>query len=169
MISPLKIGLQGFAPGAASIEIASQGLLISIAPPEPEEDADLGLMPIFWGTPSRTRRDCVVHVNGCRATLRATGDNIAASMPSTEELDQIMEQEEAEQILREIELEEREYRERQYWIKFNEIMPRWREHQARKAERKNFQQAAANLAEQLRDGGMPLEDMAAVIVGLFQQ
>jgi hypothetical protein len=168
MISPLKIAVQGLAPGGSPLEIATQGLLISIAPPEPEEDGDLGLMPIFWGAPSRARRDCTIEVRGCRASLSATAENVAASMPSTEELDEIMWREEGEQILREIELEEREYRERQYWIKFNCVMPRWREHQARKAERKNFQQAAANLAEQLRDGGMPLEDMAAVIVGLFQ-
>jgi hypothetical protein len=168
MIPTIKIGLQGLAPGGSPLEIASQGLLISISPPEPEEDSEIGLMPIFWGAPSRVRRDCTIEVRGCRALLSATTENVAASMPSTEELDAEMDRLEAEQILREMEAEEEAYRQRQYIIRWNEIMPRWREHQAKKAKRKNFQAAAANLAAQLRDGGMPIDDMAAIIIGFFE-
>jgi hypothetical protein len=170
VINPLTFALQGLQPGSSPIKIATQGFILEITPqpePEPDGDEETFFVPMTWSAPRR-RQDCVIMVNGCRASLSATRDNVAASMPSAAELDEQMEREEGEQILREIELEEIEYREGQYWIKFNSVMPRWRERQARKAQRENFQQAAADLAAQLRDGGMPLDDMAAVMVGLLQ-
>ncbi len=170
MLNPLNLALQGLAPGSSPIKIATQGFILEITPPapQPDEDEQTFFVPMVLTAAPRRQQDCVVVVNGCRATLSATCDNIAASMPSAAELDEQMEREEGEQILREIELEEIEYREGQYWIKFNSVMPRWRARQARRAQRENFQQAAADLAAQLRDGGMPLEDMAAVMVGLLQ-
>jgi hypothetical protein len=171
VINPLTFALQGLAPGSSPIKIATQGFILEITPqpePQPDEDEQTYFVPMTWSAAPRRRQDCVITVNGCRATLSSTRDNVAASMPSAAELDEQMEREEGEQILREIELEEIEYREGQYWIKFNSVMPRWRERQARRAQHENFQQAAADLAAQLRDGGMPLDDMAAVMVGLLQ-
>lgn len=168
MIPTLKIGLQGLAPGASPLEIATQGLLISIAPPEPEDDAEIGLMPIFWGAPSRSRQDCTIEVRGCRATLSATDQNTAAAMPSTEELDAEMDRAEAAQILAEIEAAEEAHRQEQYLLKWQQVVPRWREHQAHKAKRKAFLDATRNLAAQMRGGADPIEDLAAVVIGLVQ-
>jgi hypothetical protein len=171
VINPLTLALQGLQPGSSPIKIATQGFILEITPqpePEPDGDEETFYVPMTWSAAPRRRQDCVIMVNGCRASVTATRDNIASSMPSTADLDAQMDHEEAVQILREIELEEIEYREGQYWIKFNSVMPRWRERQARRAQRENFQQAAADLAAQLRDGGMPLDDMAAVMVGLLQ-
>jgi len=39
MINPLTIALQGLAPGSSPIEIATQGLIVTITPPKEQEDA----------------------------------------------------------------------------------------------------------------------------------
>jgi len=86
MISPLQIALQGLAPGAPPIQIATQGLVITIAPPEEQEDALWQPLRSF-GPPDATpydsrkkkpkRADAVVEVEGCKATLSTYKCNVA--------------------------------------------------------------------------------------------
>jgi hypothetical protein len=78
MISPLQIALQGLAPGSPPITIASQGLIVTITPPEEQEDALWQPLRSF-GPPDATpfdsrkkkskRIDCSFTVEGCRGTL----------------------------------------------------------------------------------------------------
>jgi hypothetical protein len=81
MINPLQIALQGLAPGSPPITIASQGLILTITPPEEQEDA--AWIPLrSYGPPDATpydsrkgkkkRVDCVVDVEGVRGTLSCT-------------------------------------------------------------------------------------------------
>ena len=87
MISPLKIGLQGLAPGSSAIQIASQGLLITIEQPEAESDGTWIPLRSYGpadATPYDGRKkkkgknqvDCVVNVEGVSGTLTATGANL---------------------------------------------------------------------------------------------
>jgi len=86
MISPIQIALQGLAPGSPPIMIASQGLLITITPPEEQEDA--AWIPLrSYGPPDTTpydsrkkkskRVDCSFTVEGCRGTLSTYKGNVA--------------------------------------------------------------------------------------------
>ena len=85
MISALQIALQGLAPGSPPITIASQGLVITIAQPEVQEDALWQPLRSF-GPPNsapydsrkkRTKRiDAVVKVTGCQGTLSCTPANV---------------------------------------------------------------------------------------------
>ena len=85
MISPIQIALQGLAPGSPPITIASQGLVITIAQPEVQEDALWQPLRSF-GPPNsapydsrkkRTKRiDAVVKVTGCQGTLSCTPANV---------------------------------------------------------------------------------------------
>jgi len=87
MISPLKIGLQGLAPGSSPIEIATQGFIIQITAPEAESDG-VWIPLRSYGPPDATpfdsrkkkkgknQVDCVVNVEGVRGTLSATGANL---------------------------------------------------------------------------------------------
>jgi hypothetical protein len=166
--NPFSIAIGGLRPGGSTLEIGSQGMLtITITPPTPEpENEDVGLfVPMVWASP-RTRQDCVIHVSGCRASVSTTGDNIAASNPSTAELDEEMDRAEAELMLLELEAKAEAYRQRQYLIKWNEVMPRWREHQEKKAKRREFQKEAAALAADFKKHNDPAEDLAAIIVFL---
>ena len=87
MISPLRIGLQGLAPGSSPIEIATQGFIIQITAPEAESDGTW--IPLrSYGPPDATpydsrkkkkgkkQVDCIVNVQGVRGTLTATGANL---------------------------------------------------------------------------------------------
>ena len=87
MISPLKIGLQGLAPGSSPIEIATQGFIIQITAPEAESDGTWIPLRSYGpadATPFDSRKkkkgkkqvDCVVNVEGVRGTLTATGANL---------------------------------------------------------------------------------------------
>jgi len=86
MISPLQIALQGLAPGAPPIQIATQGLIIQITAPEAENDGNWIPLRSF-GPPnseiydSRKKRservNCVVEVEGCKATLSTYKCNVA--------------------------------------------------------------------------------------------
>ena len=88
MISPLQIALQGLAPGSSPITIASQGLVITIAQPEVQEDALWQPLRSF-GPPNseiydsrqpkkktKKRIDAVVNVEGVRGTLTCTKANV---------------------------------------------------------------------------------------------
>ena len=86
MISPIQIALQGLAPGSPPITIATQGLVITIAQPEEQEDAQWIPLRSF-GPPDATpfdsrkktkkRIDALVHVEGCKATLSTYKCNVA--------------------------------------------------------------------------------------------
>lgn len=87
MISPLRIAVQGLVPGGAPLEIASQGLIVTITPaPEPEEE-DNFFVPVFFRPPPKDRKSVRIEVQGVTAHLTATTANVAAGMPTTEELD----------------------------------------------------------------------------------
>ena len=85
MISPLEIALGGLAPGSSPITIATQGLVITIAQPEVQEDAQWIPLRSF-GPPnsapydSRKKRskrvDAVVNVEGCKGTLSTFKGNL---------------------------------------------------------------------------------------------
>lgn len=171
MISPLKIGLQGLAPGSSPIEIGTQGFILSITPPVEEADQDLGggftFVPMRW-TPARTRQDCKVEVTGCRATLTATDENVAWLNPTSADLDWLDDWAYAQEYNARIDAEDEERRQRDYIAKWNCVIPRWREHQERKVERRIFREAVAGLAKQLRDHNDSAEDVASLIVGLQQ-
>ena len=86
MISPLQIALQGLAPGSPPITIATQGLIVTITPPEEQPDAQW--QPLrSYGPPDATpfdsrkkkskRIDCTVQVEGVRGILTCTKANLA--------------------------------------------------------------------------------------------
>ena len=85
MISPLQIALQGLAPGTAPITISTEGLIVTITPPEEQPDALWQPLRSF-GPPNsapydsrkkkKKRVDCVVEVTGCQGTLTCTPANV---------------------------------------------------------------------------------------------
>ena len=85
MISPLQIALGGLAPGAAPITISTQGLIVTITPPEEQPDAQWIPLRSF-GPPDATpydsrkkrkkRIDAVVNVEGVSGTLTCTKANV---------------------------------------------------------------------------------------------
>ena len=172
MISPLKIAVQGLQPGGVPLEIASQGLIVSITPaPEPEEEGEeFGLIPIFFRPPPHKRRDCKIEVQGVTARLTATTANVAAGMPTTEELDAEDDRAWLE-FVRQREAEEAEDREEEIrflvWEYFEEI----REAEKIKAEEvKAFRKNVANIARGLRKGRkIDVVGVSAAIVGLSEE
>ena len=87
MINTLQIALGGLAPGSSPITIASQGLIVTITPPEEQPDA-LWQPLRSYGPPDATpfdsrkkktkkRIDALVHVEGCKATLSTYKCNVA--------------------------------------------------------------------------------------------
>ena len=86
MINPLTISLGGLAPGSSPVTIATQGLIVTITPPEEQPDAQWIPLRSF-GPPDATpydsrkkkskRIDAVVDVEGCRATLSTYKGNLA--------------------------------------------------------------------------------------------
>jgi len=83
-MNSLSIALNGLTPGASPLQIATQGLLITIEP-APEQDA-LWIPLRSFGPPnakpydSRQKRkkriDAVVEVEGCQGTLTCTPANV---------------------------------------------------------------------------------------------
>ena len=169
MISPIKIALQGLQPGSTPIEIGTQGFIVTITPPTPEEDGeDIGLFPIRYHGPADTRpydsrrKDCVVMVAGCSARLTATDANVADPMPTLEEMDLV------DDAFYLFELHEREvaaaeeHAHRQFLL---------RQEQARqkRAERKRqweFRKETQKLADEFKTHGDTNHDLAALIVFL---
>lgn len=172
MISPLKIAVQGLQPGGVPLEIASQGLIVSITPaPEPEEEGEeFGLIPIFFRPPPHKRRDCKIEVQGVTARLTATTANVAAGMPTTEELDAEDDRAWLE-FVRQREAEEAEDREEeirfQLWEHFEEI----RQAEKIKAEEaRDFRRNVARIARGLRKGPrIDLVGISAAIVGFAEE
>jgi len=85
MISPLQIALQGLAPGSPPIEISTQGLIVTITPPEAENDGNWIPLRSYGAPnseiydtrrPTKKRIDCVVQVTGVRGTLSCTKANV---------------------------------------------------------------------------------------------
>lgn len=173
MISPIKIALAGLQPGGAPIEIASQGMItISVSPtPEPESE-DVGggfaFMPVRWTSP-RTRQDCRIEVQGCTATLRATEENIAAHIPTSEDQDWLDDWIFAQEHDARIEAEEEEARQRHYLERLRWVTEALKMRNEARAERRAFREAVASIANDLRTHKDPQEDIAAMIVGLSQQ
>ena len=86
MINTLQIALGGLAPGSSPVTIATQGLIVTITPPEEQPDA-LWQPLRSYGPPDATpfdsrkkktkkRIDALVHVEGCRGTLTCTPANV---------------------------------------------------------------------------------------------
>ena len=84
-MNTLAIALNGLTPGAAPLQIATQGLLITI---EPAQEQDALWIPLrSYGPPNATpydsrkkkskRVDAVVNVEGCRGTLTCTKADVA--------------------------------------------------------------------------------------------
>jgi len=83
-MNSLSIALTGLSPGGSPLQIATQGLLITIEP-EPERDA-LWIPLRSYGAPNseiydsrrptKKRIDCVVQVTGVRGTLSCTKANV---------------------------------------------------------------------------------------------
>ena len=86
MINPLQIALGGLAPGSSPVTIATQGLIVTITPPEEQPDA-LWIPLRSFGPPDATpydsrkkkskRIDAVVNVEGCKGTLSTYKANLA--------------------------------------------------------------------------------------------
>jgi hypothetical protein len=86
MINPLKIALGGLAPGSSPITIATEGLIVTITPPEDQQDAQWIPLRSF-GPPNSApydsrkkkskRVDAVVNVEGCKATISTYRGNLA--------------------------------------------------------------------------------------------
>ena len=85
MISPIQIALGGLAPGSSPVTIATQGLIVTITPPEEQPDA-LWIPLRSFGPPNseiydsrkkKTKRvDCIVDIEGVRGTLTCTPANV---------------------------------------------------------------------------------------------
>jgi hypothetical protein len=172
MISPLKIGLQGLAPGSSPIEIGTQGFILSITPPVEEADQDLGggyvFTPMRW-TPARTRQDCRIEVRGCTATLRATDQNIAANNLTSVEQDRVDDWLYAQELAARYEVEEEEQRQLHYLERYRWVVEALRVRNEKRAERKAFREAVEAVAADLKKHDDPTEDIAGMLVGLSQQ
>ena len=85
MINTVQIALGGLAPGSSPVTIATQGLIVTITPPEEQQDA--AWTPLrSYGPPNaapydsrkgkKKRVDCVVDIEGVRGTLTCTDRNL---------------------------------------------------------------------------------------------
>lgn len=168
MISPFRIAVQGLVPGGAPLEIASQGLLVTITPPEPEEENNF-FVPVFFRPPPKDRKSVRIEVEGCTLRISCTSENVAAGMPTTEELD-LQDDVAWVEHTRRMEAEAAEAREaairHQLWEHFEEI----REAKEIKAEEaRAFRKNVANIARDLRKGRFDVVGVSAAIVGLGQE
>jgi hypothetical protein len=168
----IQIATQGLAPGGKPLQIGTQGLLAVAVAPEEEDREEPGgfLIPVFFRPPPKDRRDCKIEVEGITLHLTATTANVAAGMPTTEELDaeddaawiehiRRMEAEAAEDAEEEIQF--------QVWEHFEEI----REAEKIKAEEaRAFRKNVASIARGLRKGPrIDLVGISAALVGFAQE
>jgi hypothetical protein len=152
-------------------ELATQGLLEGIA-----KQAGVEALGGVWVFPTmprpiepRRRKDCVIRVNGCRASVSATRDNIAAGMPSTAELDELDDLVYIEQ--KRIDAEEGAYEREeeirfQVWEHFLELEI---EAELREEEPAAFRKKVAGIAAQLQGHDDPPEDIAALLAYAFEE
>jgi hypothetical protein len=169
MISPLRIALQGLHPGGAPLEIAAQGLLVTITPaPLPEEDSGLWHPLRAWG-PARPRRDAVVDVQGCRVNVTCTSDNIAKINPTTTEqdrLDDVAFRHERRRAAREA-AEDRE--EEIAFLVWEYFYDKRAEEELAGIKAKHFREDVSAMAAQLEARPSPHTEIAGLIVGLTQE
>jgi len=169
MISPLRIAVQGLQPGGVPLEIASQGLIVTVTPPPlPEEDSGLWHPLRAWG-PARPRRDAVVDVQGCRVNVTCTSGNIAKSNPTTAEqdrLDDVAFRYERRRAAREAAEDAEEEIRFLVWEYFDDKRAD-AEFAAIKA--KHFREDASAMAAQLEARPSPHSEIAGLIVGLMQE
>jgi len=165
MISPIKIALQGLQPGSTPIEIGTQGFIVSITPTPEEDGEDTFFVPLRWSSP-RTRQDCVVKVQGCRASISATGDNIAAAIPSTEEQDIYDDIAFCEEYNRRLDEREAEEAEQRAHERFMERMRQANEIRAERKRQRQFRKETQALADEITPHGDTHHDLAAIIVFL---
>lgn len=86
-MNSLSIALNGLSPGGSPLQIATQGLLITI---QPNVTQDALWVPLrSYGPPPKRQKNCLVKVTGCRGTLTATDQNVAAGMPTMQEVDRL--------------------------------------------------------------------------------
>jgi hypothetical protein len=172
MISPLKIGLQGLAPGSSPIEIGTQGFILSITPPVEEADQDLGggytFMPMRW-TPARTRQDCRIEVQGCRATLTATKENVGRNNLTSLEQDRVDDWLYAQELAARYDAEEEEQKQLHYLERLRWVTEALKMRNEQRAERRAFREAVESIASDLKEHDDPAEDIAGMLVGLSQQ
>ena len=86
-MNPLSLALNGLTPGASPLQISTQGLLITIQPTSPQDALWVPLRS--FGPPPKRQKNCLVQVTGCRGTLTATDQNVAAAMPTMQEVDRL--------------------------------------------------------------------------------
>lgn len=166
-----SIAIGGLRPGAPSLEIASGGLLtITITPPEPEVDGSGGFVftPMRW-TPARTRQDCRIEVTGCRATLTATKENVAANNLTSEELDLQDDWAYAQELTARYEAEEAAEKQLHYLTRLRWVREALEMRNEQRAKRQSFREAVASVAKDLKEHDDPAEDVAGMLVGLSQQ
>jgi hypothetical protein len=165
MINPLTIALQGLQPGSTPIKIASQGFILEITPPTPQpepENEETFFVPMVWTAP-RIRKDCVIMVDGCRATLSATAGNVAAGMPTAEQLDELDDIAYAEDFNRRVdEAWEAECEERAH-ARFMERFQQASQLRAERRAKREFRQSVSSLAQEIRSAPDATEDLAAMI------
>ena len=167
----IQIATQGLAPGVKPLQIGTQGLL-AVATTEEEDREEPGgyLIPVYFRPPPKDRKSVRIEVQGCTATLTATTTNVAAGMPSTEELDAEDDRAWLE-FVRQREAEEAEDREEeirfQLWEHFEEI----RQAEKIKAEEaRDFRRNVARIARGLRKGPrIDLVGISAAIVGFAEE
>jgi hypothetical protein len=160
MLNPLNLALQGLQPGAAPIQIAMQGLTLTITPqPEPDEDERTFYVPMTWNAP-RIQRDCVIEIQGCRATLSTTASNVADANPTTEELDILDDIAFAEVFNRRLEEEEEERAHARFMERFQQASQLRAERRAKR----EFRQSAVKLAEEIKCAPDAMEDLAALVL-----
>jgi hypothetical protein len=162
--NPFSIAIGGLRPGASTLEIGSQGMLtITITPPEPENE-DVGLfIPMVWSSP-RTRQDCRIEVQGCRATISATGDNLAAAIPSTEEQDIYDDIAFCEEYNRRLDEREAAEAEKRAHERFTERLRQANEIRAERTKQRQFREDVFELAKDIKTYNDPAEDLAALVV-----
>jgi hypothetical protein len=147
-------------------ELATQGLLEGIA-----KQAGVEALGGVWVFPTmprpiepRRRKDCVIMVNGCHATLSGTAGNVAAGMPTTEELDDLDDIAYAEDFNRRVnEQWEAECEERAH-VRFMERLQQANDLRAERRKQRDFRQGAAKLAKEIKSAPDAMEDLAALVL-----
>ncbi len=153
-------------------ELATQGLLEGIA-----KQAGVEALGGVWVFPTmprpiepRRRKDCVIMVDGCHASLSTTAGNVGAAMPTTEELDELDDLAWIEDIRRmaaEAAIDEEEEIQFQVWEHFQELK---QEAQRREEEARAFRKNVASLVKGLRKGPRrEIVEVSKVMIGFAEE
>lgn len=172
-MNTLLIALGGIRVGKIlPRELATQGLLEGIA-----KEAGVEALGGVWVFPTmprpiepRRRKDCVIMVDGCHASLSATAENVGAGMPTTEQLDEMDDLAWIEDIRRmaaEAAIDEEEEIQFQVWEHFQELK---QEAQRREEEASAFRKNVASLVKGLRKGPRrEIVEISKVMVGFAEE